>query len=141
MKNARKVLLVENDEFTRYMMREIITALGVDVELAEDGEEGVSKVIENPGEFGLVLMDLHMPNVSGLEATRQIRAMASAVSDTPIVALTADAMETARDACTEAGMNAVITKPIRPDILFGTLEEFTTARPDRPDHTLEQMAS
>ncbi|MCB4456210.1 MULTISPECIES: response regulator [Leisingera] len=113
MNNPRKVLLVENDEFTRYMMREIIVALGVDVEIAEDGQASIDMLSSAPNEYGLVLMDLHMPRVSGVEATRQIRAApVDPPSSLPIVAVTADVAYHDDAIVKGLGMNGFAPKPV-----------------------------
>ena len=128
MGNTRKVLLVENDEFTRYMMREIILTLGVEVEIAEDGQEGVDLLFGNPGEFGLVLMDLHMPRVSGIDATRQIRNKRSELSsDVPIVAVTADVAFHDDAVVTKLGMNGFASKPVTPGQLLHLIDKFCDA--------------
>ncbi|WP_264211954.1 response regulator [Leisingera thetidis] len=128
MNNPRKVLLVENDEFTRYMMREIILALGVNVEIAEDGQESVEILTNAPNEFGLVLMDLHMPRVSGIEATRQIRQTPlNPPSNVPIIAVTADVSYHDDTIVKELGMNGFASKPVTPGQLLKLIDKFCAA--------------
>lgn len=128
MKHPRKVLLVENDAFTRYMMREIILALGVDVEIAADGQQSIDILTTAPHDFGLVLMDLHMPQFSGIEATRQIRqAQLDPPSKVPIVALTADAAYQNDSIMQELGMKGFAAKPVTPGQLLNLIDKFCVA--------------
>lgn len=128
MSNPRKVLLVENDEFTRYMMREIILALGVDVEIAIDGQESLDILTKAPGAFGLVLMDLHMPRVSGIDATRQIRGTSiDPPRNVPIIAVTADVAYHDDSIVRELGMNGFASKPVTPGQLLNLIDKFCAA--------------
>ncbi|KIC18372.1 MULTISPECIES: response regulator [unclassified Leisingera] len=128
MNNPRKVLLVENDEFTRYMMREIIVALGVDVEIAEDGQASIDMLSSAPNEYGLVLMDLHMPRLSGIEATQQIReAPMDPPSSVPIIAVTADAAYHDDTIVKDLGMNGFAPKPVTPGQILNLIDKFCAA--------------
>lgn len=128
MKNPRKVLLVENDEFTRYMMREIILTLGVDVDIAEDGQACIDMLSSAPNEYGLVLMDLHMPRVSGIEAVRQIRkAPMDPPSGVPIIAVTADVAYHDDTKAKELGMDGFAPKPVTPGRLLQLIDSFCAA--------------
>ncbi|MEW2911873.1 response regulator [Leisingera sp. JC11] len=128
MNNPRKVLLVENDEFTRYMMREIIVALGVEVGIAEDGQAGIDMLSSAPNEYGLVLMDLHMPRISGMEAARQIReAPMDPPSSVPIIAVTADVAYHNDAVVKELGMNGFAPKPVTPGRLLQLIDRFCAA--------------
>jgi two-component system sensor histidine kinase/response regulator len=93
------------------------------VTVAGDGAEAVVLVAEQPsGFFDLVLMDLHMPVLDGLEATRQLRALAQG-QELPVVALTASALSEDRERCLAAGMNGHISKPLEPDELADVLRQ------------------
>lgn len=128
MKRPRKVLLVENDEFARYMMREIILALGVDVEIAADGQQSIDILTAAPHDFGLVLMDLHMPQISGIEATRQIRqSRLDLPGNLPIIAMTADAAYQNDAIIQELGMTSFASKPVTPGQLLNLIDKFCDA--------------
>ena len=97
---------------------ELLGSADVEVDLASNGEEGVRRVQEKA--YGLVLMDLQMPVMDGLEATRRIRALPG-FERLPILAMTANAMAGDRERSLAAGMNDHVTKPIDPDALFEAL--------------------
>lgn len=107
-----QVLLVEDDPVNQLVVQEMLAALGCKAELAADGSEAQAAVARR--RYDLVLMDLHMPQMDGLEATRRIRAHEREVGSArvPIVALTADVLERDRERCLEAGMDACMTKPV-----------------------------
>ena len=88
-----------------------------------NGAEAVAALETAP--YDLVLMDVHMPVMGGFDATRAIRAKGGRMGATPIVALTAAAMEEDRRACKAAGMDDFITKPLDPDMLSSVLERWT----------------
>ncbi|WP_425041049.1 response regulator [Primorskyibacter sp. S187A] len=119
MSHAKKLLLVEDDAFTRFMMKEIITTLGVEAEYAVNGQESIDLINADPGAFGLVLMDLHMPVMSGIEATHGIRASESnPPRDVPIVAVTADVSYHDDAVVKELGMDGFAAKPVSPGRLL-----------------------
>ena len=112
--SGKRVLLVEDNELNREISRELLENEGILVEEAEDGDAAV-EIVRNsvPGYYDMVLMDIQMPKMDGYEATRQIRALSDpALSQIPIVAVTANAFEEDRHAAREAGMNGHIAKPI-----------------------------
>jgi len=114
-----KVLLVEDNTINQQIAQELLEIIGISVTLADNGEKGLKSVTEN--NFDMVLMDIQMPKMDGLEATRRIRAMAGDYASLPIVAMTAHAMSGDREKSLAAGMNDHITKPIDPDHLYATL--------------------
>jgi two-component system, sensor histidine kinase and response regulator len=113
-----RVLLVEDNEFNQQVAFELLGAAGMHVELAENGAVGVRRVQEDT--YDLVLMDLQMPVMDGIEATRRIRAMPGG-DGVPILAMTANAMAGDRERSLAAGMNDHVTKPIDPEELFDVL--------------------
>ncbi len=128
MNNPRKVLLVENDEFTRYMMREIITSLGVEVGIAEDGQACIDMLSSAPSEYGLVLMDLHMPQLSGIDAAKRIReAPMDPPSSVPIIAVTADVTYHDETVIKKLGMDGFSPKPVSPGRILQLIDKYCAA--------------
>ena len=106
--------------------------LGHDVSVAVDGREAVE--LSAGDDFDLILMDVEMPEMDGLEATRLIRERERGTSThLPIIAMTAHAMATDEQRCLDAGMDAYIAKPIRQDTVFETIERLLYG--DSSDHT------
>ncbi|MBO9545192.1 PAS domain S-box protein [Caulobacter sp.] len=123
-----KVLVVEDNPTNQLVARRILQQLGADVSVADDGASGVEAVRD--GAFDLVLMDVQMPGMDGLEATRRIRALAGPAARVPIIALTANVMAHQRAAYRAAGMNGVAAKPIAPAALVGEIVRLSQAGPD-----------
>jgi CheY-like chemotaxis protein len=102
-----RVLLVEDGLDNQALIRGILERIGLEVEIAPDGEAGVDAALH--GDFDLVLMDIQMPRMDGVAATRVLRAHGF---DTPIVALTANAGDDSRQRCLDAGCDDFMTKPV-----------------------------
>lgn len=115
-----RLLVVEDNAINRQVADELLTSEGAQVTLADGGLEGVSKVESERVLFDAVLMDIQMPDIDGLEATRRIRSN-SRFTKLPIVAMTANASSADRDACLVAGMNDHVGKPIDLEQLIVTL--------------------
>lgn len=111
------ILVVEDNAFNRRLIEETLTACGHQVTLAEDGRQALRMVQEQ--RFAMILLDIRMPGIDGLEVARQIRRREQRLSETPvpIIAITADADAATRDACLKAGINDVLTKPVIPEQL------------------------
>mgnify|MGYP006275493841 FL=1 len=118
------VLLVDDDEFIRKLASDMLKKLGVPVHSVENGREAL-KALENR-HFNLVLMDIRMPDMNGLEAARSIRSGRTGVlnSQVPVIAMTAHAMKEDRAKCFEAGMNDYISKPFKPETLAAVVEKW-----------------
>lgn len=123
-----RLLVVEDNMLNRQVADELLTREGAQVTLAEGGLEGVSKVVNERVPFDVVLMDIQMPDIDGLEATRRIR-LNPRFAALPIVAMTANASNSDREACLAAGMNDHVGKPIDLEQLVVTLL-FQTGRED-----------
>lgn len=121
---ARRVLLVEDNEINAQITKEMLLRRNMDVEVAENGREALSMYMMNPPNyFDLILMDIRMPYMDGLTATRKIRTSGkSDCKGIPILALTANAMEEDEVRSKDAGMNAHITKPVKPKTLYKAIE-------------------
>jgi CheY-like chemotaxis protein len=125
MKTTRKILLIEDDGFTRFMMRQIITALDVDVDLAYDGQGGVEQLSLNPRAYGVVLMDIHMPKLDGPESTRRIRALQNdPPCNVPIIAVTTDKRYHDSKLISDLGMDGFLSKPVTAGELRGLVDQY-----------------
>jgi two-component system sensor histidine kinase/response regulator len=120
-----RILLVEDNEINRDVAVGLFQERNIHIALAENGLEALFRVKSEP--WDLVFMDMHMPIMDGLEATREIRRLPD-MADLPIVALTANAMAKDRERCAEAGMNDYVTKPINPAELWRVIEQWVTPR-------------
>jgi two-component system, sensor histidine kinase and response regulator len=120
-----KILVAEDNLLNQQIAQELLTDEGFKVTIANNGKEAVDLV--NNEDFDVVLMDMQMPEMDGLEATMKIRE--TFASDTlPILAMTANASEEDRDKCLKAGMDAHITKPIDPEVLMSELCKWITPK-------------
>jgi PAS domain S-box-containing protein len=121
------ILLAEDNPINQKLAVTLLAREGHRVSVVDDGDAAVQAVAQ--GHFDLVLMDMQMPGMSGLEATRQIRAdeIARQEPRMPIMALTANAYDEDRDACLAAGMDAFISKPIRRDTLIAAIAAIVPA--------------
>jgi CheY-like chemotaxis protein len=117
-----RLLLVEDNEINQQVAKEILEGAGLNVTLANNGQEAVNAVKEN--EYDAVLMDIQMPVMDGYTATREIRNLKSEIRNVPIIAMTAHAMAGDEDKSLQAGMNGHVAKPIDPDQLFSALQKW-----------------
>jgi len=121
IKHASRILLAEDNPVNQKLAVMMLTKAGYSVEVAGNGLLAVEIFTRNPQHYDLILMDIQMPEMDGLEAARRIRD--HGFSDIPIIAMTANAMKGDREKCLEAGMNDYISKPIKREIVFKILEE------------------
>jgi len=137
-----KILLVEDNPTNQLVAKAILKDMGFVVDLAINGLEAVSKASSNS--YDTILMDVQMPDMDGIQATRQIRA-SSEEHNVPIIAMTAAAMDTDRSACQNAGMNDFIAKPIDVTSLAETLLRWIPARIDddisNSDHVFSNIGT
>lgn len=115
---GRLILIVEDEPVNREISQAILNDLGLVVDVAEDGAEAVERVREK--NYDLILMDMQMPNIDGVEATRLVRQLPNGKKN-PIIAMTANAFAEDKVRCFDAGMNDFIMKPVDPEVFFDTL--------------------
>jgi two-component system, sensor histidine kinase and response regulator len=123
---ALRVLLVEDNRLNQEVATALLAEVGLTPAIADDGRAALEALQRQP--FDLVLMDVQMPVMDGLSATRRIRAD-GVLRSLPVVAMTASALESDRAACLTAGMNDVVTKPIDPAALWRSLSAWLPAVP------------
>jgi signal transduction histidine kinase/CheY-like chemotaxis protein len=118
---GREILVAEDNKTNQVVVVRLLKKRGLRPSVANNGREALALVRER--RFDLVLMDMQMPEMDGLEAARRIRdAERGSVTHLPIIALTANAMTDHRDQCLDAGMDGYLAKPIQPDALFAEIE-------------------
>jgi len=116
--SGNRILVVDDEPINREVARLQLEAVGLVVDTVEDGVEAVA--VARKTNYAAILMDMQMPKMNGLDATREIRGI-QGHRDTPIIAMTANAFAEDRATCMEAGMNDFLIKPFDPDALFVTL--------------------
>jgi PAS domain S-box-containing protein len=126
-----RVLLAEDNEANQMVATELLTRLGIDLEIANNGRQALEMVRAAPDRYAAVLMDVQMPEMDGLTATRALREI-PALRKLPIIAMTANAMKADLDACLAAGMDDHVTKPIERKVLLQTLRRWLPARAGVP---------
>jgi CheY-like chemotaxis protein len=114
-----RVLLAEDNPFNQKIMQIILNNLGIQSDVAGNGREAIRMLGEK--RYDLILMDIRMPKMDGIDATRAIRESDSASKNIPIVALTAHAMPEQRDIWMAAGMDGYLIKPVKPELLCETI--------------------
>ena len=121
---VRRILLAEDVEINAEIISMLLESRDMEVDLAQNGQIAVDKFgAHEPGYYDAVLMDMRMPEMDGLEATRRIRAMdREDARCIPIIALTANAFDEDVQRSLQAGLNAHLSKPVHPEVLFETLE-------------------
>ena len=123
---GKRILLVEDIEINRYILKELLAPLSLEIDEAADGEEAVKRFAAMPeGYYQLIFMDIQMPNMDGYEATRQIRSLARRDAKIiPIIAMTANAYREDVEKAISAGMNAHLSKPIDINQVMDAISEW-----------------
>lgn len=133
-----KILIAEDNEVNRFYIQEVLGKLGIDFEMAHDGYEAVKKFITSS--FNLVLMDINMPNLDGVSATQQIRRLEQEMGTphTPIIGLSADAVDKNIAIYLSHGLDGYLIKPLRKSELIRVLEELFFTHIVETDDLLEE---
>jgi signal transduction histidine kinase/CheY-like chemotaxis protein len=122
---GRRILLVEDVAINREIVESLLEDTGVNIDGVENGAEAVRLFEESPAKYSLILMDIHMPEMDGYEATRRIRGSAAAEAATvPIVAMTANVFKEDIENCLAAGMNGHLGKPVEYEELLRQLDHY-----------------
>ena len=124
---AARILLVDDHPMNREIGVALLTLAGCTVDTAENGQQAVDAA--TVGEYDMILMDIHMPLMDGLAATRAIRALTTPAGRVPIIAMSADALPQQVERCYAAGMVDHIAKPIQRGVLYAKVERWLTAPP------------
>ena len=131
---GRTLLLVEDNPTNQEVAQAILTGAGFAIDTVDNGAAAITSVKNR--QYDIVLMDIQMPIMDGLEATKQIRSMGGSYTDLPIIAMTAHALTGDREKSLEAGMNGHVTKPIDTEILFAELAKWVKSG-DTPETMTE----
>jgi CheY-like chemotaxis protein len=126
-----KVLVVDDNRTNRLVGLKSLQALGAEAETADSGEAAIAAAAK--GGYDLILMDVNMPGMDGLEAARRIRALGGAAARIPIVALTANVLAHQRQSYIEAGMDGVVGKPISPGVLLREIARLSSPAAEASD--------
>lgn len=129
---SARVLMVEDNPINQRVQSAVLLHMGVKPDFALHGREALELLDQN--NYDVVLMDIHMPEMNGLEATRELRKRLPAERQPVVIAMTASAMTRDRDMCMEAGMDDYLTKPVRAEQLQARLEQWLKARGKNPLH-------
>jgi len=127
------ILVIEDNATNRLVATKMLESLGASVETAEDGERGVEAAAR--GGHDLILMDIQMPGIDGVEAARRIRAAGGPGAEAPIIALTANVLAHQRADYLRAGMNGVVGKPISPNALLAEIARLAAGLPEADGET------
>ncbi len=134
-----QLLLVEDNEVNQEVMTSLLIRQGATVEVAGHGEEALALLAQNPDRFDVVLMDIQMPVMDGLEATRRIR-QNEQWHTLPVIAMTANVTRQDREHCLEAGMNDFISKPFNPSQLIQLLAQLSNRQQGEESHDIAEPA-
>jgi CheY-like chemotaxis protein/HPt (histidine-containing phosphotransfer) domain-containing protein len=126
-----RILVAEDVPTNQLIMRDLLESLGASVTIADNGRLALEQLASKGDALDLILMDIQMPEMSGIEACQRIRA-GQIRADIPIIALTANAMNEERQRCKEAGMNDFLIKPIEPQMLLDTVAHWRPKHLDKP---------
>lgn len=119
-----RILVAEDNSISQFMIKKVLSAWNIDVDIVDNGEMVLAKVNEN--KYDMILMDTYMPVMGGFEATRIIRSQQTdEINKIPIISLTASILEEERTEALRSGANEVLTKPFDPEILHSRIVKYT----------------
>ena len=121
-----KLLFVEDDAMNRRVVKDMLNVAGVEMDEADGAQEGLRMIAE--ADYDLILMDLRMPGMDGMEAIRSVRLRADDKAKLPIIVLTADAAAGLRERCMAAGADEVLFKPVSMQSLFDAIAVLMVGR-------------
>ncbi len=119
---AAKILIVDDHPINLEIGQALLTLVGCEVDVAENGKQAVERA--EAGDYDIILMDIHMPQMDGLQATRAIKALRTPAGKVPIIAMSADALPRQVERCYAAGMVDHIAKPIQREVLYAKIERW-----------------
>jgi len=122
VKHSASILLVEDNPVNQQLAVKLLSKAGYTVEVASNGREAVEKFAAQPNAYDIIFMDVQMPEMNGLDATRLLRSLG--FESVPVIAMTANVIKGDREKCLEAGMNDYIPKPIKRDVVFDMLKKW-----------------
>ena len=132
----KTIMVAEDNDINREILAAILEKTGISIDFAENGKIAVSKFEANPGKYSLILMDVRMPEMDGLEATRVIRASnAERAKEIPVIAMTANVFREDIEECLAAGMNDHSGKPIDPEVLCKIIQKYINSSANRQTQT------
>lgn len=120
--NINKILLADDSATNRFVMATLLRKHGYQVDEVSDGSEALDAITRQ--KYDLVLMDIAMPNMDGIEATREIRRLSGEYKDLPIIAVTSSTLSEDKNRCEYAGFNDYLCKPVKKEVLFDTIEKW-----------------
>ena len=135
-----QILVAEDNQLNQVLIARFLEQIGVTVTLASNGQECIDLLTNQPAMYDLVLMDMQMPEMDGLEATRRIRDVLK-LKDVPVIALTANVMAEDQKLCLDAGMNDFLAKPVNIPELGAKLETWLPAEKCVAATTAEETES
>ncbi len=122
------MLVAEDDALSQEVAAGFLEAAGLVAESVEDGAQVIERIKADRQRYAVILMDMNMPTMDGIETTRALRAMGVR---TPIIAVTANAFDDDREQCLQAGMNDFVAKPVEAEVLYASLVKWLQVAGDR----------
>ena len=125
MHAKKKILLVEDDGFTRFMMQEIRDTLGVEVDISASIQDGLTRYSSDPDAYGVVLMDVTLPDDVGLEASQRIRGLPGATGQSaPVIAVVGDERQVDAGVLSRYGIAGHLRKPLTPGEMMALVDQY-----------------